>query len=96
MEDKLSCSLLFVFNMSDSNFPETGNLLDFDSAGAENEDVSSTTPSLDEPVKDEEEPSPATENVSDEKEVTPAVEDLPTEKTDSDEKPEETTSATKG
>ena len=86
--------------MSESNFPETGNLLDFDSTGMENEDVSSTTPSFDEPVKDEEEkkeePSPDNENVADKKEDTPAVEDLPTEKTDSDEKPDEATPTPKG
>lgn len=75
--------------MSESNVPDTGNLLDFDST--ENEDVSSTTPPIDEPVKDEEEPTPDNENVSDEKEETPAVEDLMPEKTDSDEKPEEPT-----
>lgn len=75
--------------MSESNVPDTGNLLDFDST--ENEDVSSTTPPIDEPVKDEEEPTPDNENVSDEKEESPAVEDLMPEKTDSDEKPEEPT-----
>lgn len=80
--------------MSESSFPETGKLVDFDST--ENEDVSSTTPPIDTPVEDEEEHIPDNENVSDEKEETPAVEDLLTEKTDSDEKPEETTSTAKG
>ena len=82
--------------MSESNFPETGNLLDFDSTGMESGDVSSTTPPIDEPVKDEEETSPDNENVADDKEETPAVEDIPTEKTETDEKPEETTSSSKG
>ena len=84
--------------MSEPSSPETGNLLDFDAT--ENEDVSSTTPPIDAPVKDEEkdeeETFPDNENVSDEKEETPVEENLPTEKTDSDEKPEETTSTAKG
>lgn len=82
--------------MSDSTPTETGNLLDFDSTGMENEDVSSTTPPFDEPVKDEEQPSPTNENVSDEKEDTPAVEDLPTDRTETEEKPDETTPPTEG
>lgn len=76
--------------MSESNVPETSDLLDF-STGMEDEDVSSTTPAFDEPAKDEE-PSPESEQVPDEKEETPAVEDIPTEKTESEEKSEETTS----
>lgn len=76
--------------MSESNEPETGDLVDL-STGVEDEDVSSTTAAFDEPAKDEE-PAPDSENVPDEKEETPAVEDIPTEKTESEEKSEETTS----
>lgn len=82
--------------MSDSTPPETDNLLDIDSPGTENEDVSSTTPPFDEPAKEEEEPSLKNENVSDEKEDTPAVEDLPTDRTETEEKPDEATPSTKG
>ena len=80
--------------MADSNVSgtEEGNSLDFDPS----EDVSSTTPPIDEPKIEDEFPSPAEENELDEKEETPAVEDLPTVKTDSDEKPEDSTSTTKG
>lgn len=81
--------------MSDSTPPETDNLLDIDSTGTENQDVSSTTPPFDEPAK-EEEPSLNIENVSDEKEDTPAVEDLSTDRTETEEKPDEAILATKG
>lgn len=74
--------------MSESNVPDTSDLLDF-SNGMEDENVPSSTVALDEPAKDEE-PSPESEYVPDEKEETPAVEDLPTEKTESEEKAEET------
>lgn len=82
--------------MADSNVSGTdeGNLLDFDPVPSE--DVSSTTPPIDEPKIEDEFPSPTEENERDEKEETPAVEDLPTVKTDSDEKPEDSTSTTKG
>ena len=79
--------------MSEPNVPETGTLLDLETPTTE--DVSSTTPPIGEPRKEDEVPSPTDENLPDEKEETPAVEDLPTEKKDSDEKPEETAS-TKG
>lgn len=81
--------------MADSNVSGTdeGNLLDFDPVPSE--DVSSTTPPIDEPKIEDEFPSPTEENERDEKEETPAVEDLPTVKTDSDEKPEDSTSTTK-
>lgn len=82
--------------MSDSTPPETDKLLDIDSTGTENQDVSSTTPPFDEPAKEEEEPSLNIENVSDEKEDTPAVEDLPTDRTETEEKPDEAILATKG
>lgn len=78
--------------MSESNVPETNDLLDFSTGMDDQEDVSSTTPSFDDPAKDE--PSPEGENVPDEKEETPAVEDLQTEKAESEEKSEEP--ATKG
>lgn len=81
--------------MSDSTPPETDNLLDIDSTGTENQDVSSTTPPFDEPAKEEEEPSLNIENVSDEKGDTPAVEDLPTDRTETEEKPDEATLPTK-
>lgn len=80
--------------MEDSNVPEKGNLVDLDPLPSV--DVSSTTPPIDEPAVEGEFPQPAEENELDEKEETHAVEDLPTEKTDSDEKPEESTSTTKG
>lgn len=76
--------------MSEPNVPETGTLLDLETPTTE--DVSSTTPPIDEPLKEDEVPSATDENLPDEKEETPAVEDLPTEKKDSDEKPEETAS----
>ena len=78
--------------MSESALPETGDLVDFSSGMEDQEDVSSTTPSLDNIVKDE--PSPEGENVPDEREETPAVEDLVSEQVESEEKPEEP--ATKG
>ena len=78
--------------MSESASPETGDLVDFSSGMEDQEDVSSTTPSLDDIVKDE--PSPEGENVPDEREETSAVEDLVSEQVESEEKPEEP--ATKG
>ncbi|CAH3145274.1 unnamed protein product [Pocillopora meandrina] len=73
--------------MSESASPETGDLVDFSSGMEDQEDVSSTTPSLDDIVKDE--PSPEGENVPDEREETSAVEDLVSEQVESEEKPEE-------
>lgn len=73
--------------MSESAAPETGDLVDFSSGMEDQEDVSSTTPSLDDIVKDE--PSPEGENVPDEREETSAVEDLVSEQVESEEKPEE-------
>ena len=78
--------------MSESASPETGDLVDFSSGMEDQEDVSSTTPSLDDIVKDE--PLPEGENVPDEREETSAVEDLVSEQVESEEKPEEP--ATKG
>ena len=59
--------------MSESASPETGDLVDFSSGMEDEEDVSSTTPYLDDITKDE--PPPGGENVPDEREETPAVED---------------------
>ena len=78
--------------MSESASPETGDLVDFSSGMEDEEDVSSTTPYLDDITKDE--PPPKGENVPDEREETPAVEDAVSEQVESEEKPEEP--ATKG
>lgn len=73
--------------MSESASPETVHLVDFSSGMEDQEDVSSTTPPLDDITKDE--PSPEGENVPDEREETSAVEDLVSEQVESEEKPEE-------
>ena len=73
--------------MSESASPETGDLVDFSSGMEDEEDVSSTTPYLDDITKDEPPP-------EGEREETSAVEDPVSEQAESEEKPEEP--ATKG
>ncbi|RMX36710.1 hypothetical protein pdam_00015814 [Pocillopora damicornis] len=80
--------------MSESASPETGDLVDFSSGMEDEEDVSSTTPYLDDITKDE--PPPEGENVPDEREETPAVEDPVSEQVESEEKPEEPATKDRG